>query len=156
MFRKHTHTRSHSLSWLQSQKCRHAVVMCCAMQQNIDNLLLLGFKSRTGWMCQVIYAPHIYLMLFHMITPSYYLINGLAMKHRHSHKHTRAPYKVVFSLHSYPRMRRRPTCTYFNTMCHVLSKEREKKFSLEMKVSRLHQPISSLYIWFSSFRYTMQ
>ena len=44
-------TRAQSLSWLQSQKCRHAVVMCfrCgAMQQNIDNLLLLGFKSRIG------------------------------------------------------------------------------------------------------------
>ena len=105
--------------------------------------------------CAKLYTRHISTWcFFHMITPSYYLINGFAMKHRH--KHTRALYKVVFSLGSYPRMRRRPTCTYFNTMCHVFIKGKRKKFSLEMKVSRLYQPISSLYIWFSSFRYTMQ
>ena len=54
VFRKHTFvlTRAQlSLSWLQSQKCRHAVVMCFrfgAMQHYVDNLLLLALKSRIG------------------------------------------------------------------------------------------------------------
>ena len=52
MFRKHTYvlTRAQlSLSWLQSQKCRHAVVMCFrfgAMQHYVDNLLLLALNLR--------------------------------------------------------------------------------------------------------------
>ena len=137
MFRKHTFvlTRAQlSLSWLQSQKCRHAVVMCFrfgAMQHYVDNLLLLALNLRIRLATiHTIRSAHIYLMLFHMMTSSY-LINGLPKKHKHTQVHTCST-QELFSLYVLILSRNasyahRPTCTCFKYHVSGLFKLRKRK-----------------------------
>ena len=138
MFRKHTFvlTRAQlSLSWLQSQKCRHAVVMCFwfgAMQHYVDNLLLLALNLRVRlatiytlctytWCFSIWWLPATWLMVF--------------LRNTSIHRYTRALHKscFLFTFLSLVVMRRMLIVLLAlasNTMCQVFSSwEREKIFS---------------------------
>ena len=140
-------TQTHTLTYLQSQTVGMLLLCTSAMQQNIDNLLLLGLKSHTVRTYNTnicLPATHIYLMLFHLITKLPDSQSSRFETQAHS-QGTRAPYKSCFlfrSLFFYASCSR-PTCT--SIPCVVYGERRENIFSFGMKVFGIRPHISYLH-----------